>query len=672
MRSEVAGIVEIDHLLRKLRPLIPGDVKRWTEAIQVLDPDARRVLEQHIHARAADLLGESERKVLLPPPPRAKARGMLRLGEVVYEGLNSPFGLDATELLQGLGLYGRSGSGKTTVVFALLRQLARKRIHFLFLDWKRTCRHVLPSLAADARVCTPGRSVAPLRFNPLIPPPGMETRAYITQVVDVLAGAYTLGDGARNVLQRELLKAYQASTGWPTLDEVLQALEEGEASGRARGWRESAIRAIQSLTFSGLQGSAESSQVDLMSQLQSSSSVIELDGLGDNDKRAIVPLLMQWLFQARLQARTREKLELVIIIEEAHHLLYRSEHRSQESLMNQFLRQCRELGIGVVIVDQHPHLISSAALGNTFTSICLNLTEPTDVNRAAALTLLPSDEKRYIGMLPVGQGIVRMQNRWHAPFLVRFDHVPVEKGAVTDDVLRRCGGRLTRSPLTRPGRPGIPRAQRVRATDVLSPEAFLLLMDVFRHPLDGVRRRYERLGVSMQKGGKLKEELLAEDWAVASAIPVGRTRRLVLAPSRHARRTLAATGASTRASVEHGFWQHYWAARLRREGYRATVEAPRSGGRVDVLAESRERRVAVEIETGKSDAVRNVQNCLRSRIDHVLVVATSKSAERKVTAQLGRAGLLADARVVVGTCSDVKWNRPDGARSAGSDLAHSS
>lgn len=458
MRWEGGRAVGVEEVLRKLRPLIPTEVKSWTEALTALDGEGRRILEHHVHARARDLLGDHDQVVLLPPPPRAKARGPFKLGEVVYGDVSHPFGLSAAELLQGVGIYGRSGAGKTTAVFALLRQLARRRINFLFLDWKRTCRHLLPSLSSDVRIYTAGRSVAPFHFNPLIPPPGMEQRPYITRVVDILASAFTLGDGARNVLQRELLEAYARTDGWPTLEDVLQALEREGGVGRERGWRESAIRAIQSLTFSGIRSATESRQTGLMEELQASSTVLELDGLGDNDKQAIVPLLMQWLFQFRLQARGRERLELVIILEEAHHLLYRSSSRSRESVMNQFLRQCRELGIGVVVVDQHPHLISSAALGNTLTSICLNLTEPTDVNRAAAISLLRADDKRYLGMLGTGQGIVRVQNRWHAPFLVRFDHFPVEKGAITDDLVGRHGGRLTHSPLRSAGRPGIPHA----------------------------------------------------------------------------------------------------------------------------------------------------------------------------------------------------------------------
>lgn len=209
-------------------------------------------------------------------------------------------------------------------------------------------------------------------------------------------------------------------------------------------------------------------------------------------------------------------------------------------------------------------------------------------------------------------------------------------------------------------------------SDTLSHEALELLRDVFQHPEDGVRKRYARLGLSMQKGGELKEELLVAGWVLAKLVPVGRTRRLVLAPTRHARRMLGSVESSSWASIEHQFWQHYWAARLRRRGYQVTVEGRRAGGRVDVLAQSARHRVAVEIETGKSDAVRNVRNCLQSRFDTVLVVATTESAKRRVAAQLDRAGLLTDPRLRIGVCASAMLPASSQRGAEGGELAHSS
>lgn len=601
-----------------------------------------------MNARARELLGAYEDNVLLPPPPRKRAVGSLVLGEIVYPGLpRYPFGLHEHELLQGLAILGRTGSGKTTVVFSLLERLARRGVTFMLWDWKMTGRHAAPELGADVQLFTPGRSLLPMSFNPLILPPGMEQRSYVTKVVDILASAFSLGDGAKNVLQRELLAAYERGDGWPTFEGVLRSLEREEGTGRARGWRQSAIRALQTLTLSSFTTRDESSQAALVQELLNTSSVIELDGLGDNAKRAFIPLLMQWLFEVRLRSAAREQLKLVVVVEEAHHVLYRSEQRSEESLMNQFLRQGRELGIGFVVVDQHPSLLSKASLGG-FTTISLNLTEPSDVNRAAALSLLGRDEKRFLGMLPVGQGIVRMRDRWNAPFVVCFDHLPIEKGAVTDEVLRVRSGRWSRSSARRSGRRGIRRVPRVPFEGALSSEARRLFDDVVQHPADGMRRRYERLGLSVRKGGRLRDELIARGWVEAQVISLGRTRRLILGPTRHARRVRGLNTEASWGSIEHRFWQHYWAERLRSDGYEVTVEARRHGGRVDVLAQRPGESVAVEVETGKSDAVRNVRSCLRSPFDRIVVVATSKEAKEKVVRQLERAGLLGRVEIRVG------------------------
>jgi len=38
--------------------------------------------------------------------------------------------------------------------------------------------------------------------------------------------------------------------------------------------------------------------------------------------------------------------------------------------------------------------------------------DPADINKAAAVCLLDADEKKYFSILPVGQGIIKLQDRW--------------------------------------------------------------------------------------------------------------------------------------------------------------------------------------------------------------------------------------------------------------------
>lgn len=637
--------MNVTDLLRKLEPLISEDVRNWRKSLPLLDSETQRLLEQHIVATAQRLLGNWDQKLLLSPPPRKKIRGAISLGTVMYDAPLYSFGLSQSELLQGLGIYGRSGAGKTNVVFQLIKQLERLAIPFLFLDWKRTARQMLPSLGRAVNFYTPGRDLSPFMFNPLIPPPGLEEKVHITQLIDLLSSAYTLGDGAKSLLEKVIHQAFEASDSWPTLASVLNILENTELSGRAAGWKATALRALQSLTFVDLLDQGEGDQAELVKHLLDESTVIELDGLNDNAKKFLVPVLMLWLFQYRLQAPDREQLRLVVIIEEAHHLLHRNR---SESEMEKFLRQCRELGIGTVVVDQHPHLISSAALGNTYTSICLNLKEPTDISRASAMSLLGEDEKRYLTMLPVGHGVVKLQDRWHQPFLVRFSKVDVRKGLVTDQVLSRH----LRNGRARFGRSwSFPSPPPVRSVGVLdhrvSTDGFRLLADCAAFPSDGVRVRYQRLGFSMDKGNRLKNRLLDIGLASGAEIPIGKTRRLVLRPTRYASEVLRLDANPTAESIEHEFWKRFYFERFREAGYRVRFEAPRVGGCVDVLANRGRERIGIEIETGKSDFLSNVQNGLKSGFSQIVVVATTEVARVTIEEQLSAKGLLIRGRVDV-------------------------
>jgi predicted RecB family endonuclease len=87
------------------------------------------------------------------------------------------------------------------------------------------------------------------------------------------------------------------------------------------------------------------------------------------------------------------------------------------------------------------------------------------------------------------------------------------------------------------------------------------------------------------------------------------------------------------------------ARQLEAWSYEVQVESPRVGGYVDILATKAGRRLAVEIETGKSDAVQNARNCLRSGFEKIWTVATTREAFQKVSEQFNAAGLILPERI---------------------------
>ncbi len=393
------------------------------------------------------------------------------------------------------------------------------------------------------------------------------------------------------------------------------------------------------------------SQAAFAKSLLRQNTIIELDGISQNTKKFLIPLLCYWIYSVQLAGSTREQLKFVIFIEEAHHILYRHEYRAKETLMNVLLRQCRELGIGVVLIDQHPHLISSAGVGNCYTTICMNQKDPSDITKAAGLSGLEEGEKRLFTMLPVGQGIVKLQDRWLSPFLVQFPLMDIQKGAVSDVLLKQfLSGEIPLRVLRERCGVSSVAAPHSPATDTLEDGAFDLLHDVMQHPDGGVDTRYKRLGIGSGRGHRYQRQLLRSKLVRSERVKVGRTYRVFLRVTNDAKLLLLpSTGRDPRASFVHEYWKRRVAHHFETLGYTVVLEAPRpkGGGCMDISAWRASESVAIEIETGKSDVVANVKRDLLSGVQEVIVVATDAGALQKVERALARAGLILPGRLRV-------------------------
>ena len=147
--------------------------------------------------------------------------------------------------------------------------------------------------------------------------------------------------------------------------------------------------------------------------------------------------------------------------------------------------------------------------------------------------------------------------------------------------------------------------------------------------------------MSADRGHRIKTTLVRDGMLEEQRVHIGRTRRTLLRVTRAAGRALGlAPRTDPRESLAHAYWKHWYAHHFRQHGYHVHVEAPRITGRVDVLATRRRERIAIEVETGKSNIVHNVTADLRSGFDRVLVIATDLAALEKIEHVLGSAGLL--------------------------------
>ena len=438
--------------IRKLVPVLGKEnAQRLSMAYLLGDEEVRKRIFELVDATKAAVFSSDELResVLMEPPPRDIATsGEIEVGEVIYGKKKVyPFRMSIASMLTHVGIFGSSGYGKTNVSYCLIERLSEKGIPVIVFDFsKRNYKDLLATKLKDRiDIYTIGRDPSPFKFNPLRPPEGVSLSQWIKEFSAVFDHAYWMMGGGRHIILKALEAIYEQKEH-PVLHDIKVWLDEyGDARlpARERNWIATATRPLDSLCFREIgkifrcRDGVNPSEFFRPGRV----TVLELDALDTNDKTFFIEIMLQWVRDWFLVSDSREKLRGVVILEEAHHVLNRekSSKLGAETLIELIFREIRELGLGMVYIDQHPSLVSYPALGNTSTHIYMNLGLDTkhasDILDASNMLGLDYDEEgSYLRKLPVGEGFVlNRMSGFPRPFTVRFDEFEIPKGRVTDE-----------------------------------------------------------------------------------------------------------------------------------------------------------------------------------------------------------------------------------------------
>ena len=388
-------------------------------------------------------------KVFLDPPNQEKCKGEFHLGTVQYPPgkAYAPYGLRENEWIKHMLIVGMTGAGKTNLAFQILLQLKANGKPFIVFDWKRNYRDLLqlPQLE-DLKVFTIAKDVSPFHFNPLIPPPNTSPGEWLMKLVDVLMHAYFVGQGVEYLLRDAIDWAYEKCGMFdgqpkevPTFHLVKSYISKKNLQGRMQLWKASALRVLESLTFRhGLGPVLNVGEQWDYEKLLHDNVVMELDVLADADKIFFIEAMILWLYEFRKTEGKREEFKHALIIEEGHHVLsqHKEIHEGAETIMETCLRQIREFGESVVVIDQEPSKLSNSIKANTYVKITFNLGNGKDAQEIARCMNLTPEEADYIDLLDVGQAIVAMKGRVHVPLLVGFPKISIRKGLNADAAIK--------------------------------------------------------------------------------------------------------------------------------------------------------------------------------------------------------------------------------------------
>ncbi len=602
-------------LFKKLKPIMGEDIYPLQAVYLAGDEESRKSVEKILSIIYSNAITG------IHPPPLSASLGKYPLGTVLSGNQElHPFSLQDEDWFH-IGIFGQTGRGKTNAMLHLLQQLNKNNIPWLVFDWKRAGYRDL--IEKDIHVFTVGRDVSPFYMNPLIPPPGVDNITWYKQFIQCISHAYFLGHGCENIMQDVIGK------DTPTLIDVLRKLQTYPAKWRKLQWLQSTERAIKALCYGGINNVLNAKECQPISHWLERKVILELDALTDSEAKFFVNIIMSQIYLYRKELRP-SGFQHVTVIEEAHHILKKEQESVEaKSVMDKIFREIREYGESIIIIDQMPSTILNSAFANTATQITLSLKHSNDVRAAGNGMMLDRDEQQFLGKLPVGTAIVKLQNRWHAPFMLKLPFVKIETGKTTDEAIRaKMRSYLPQQRVIYPEKTQPEIIQVISDTDKYSKK---LLMDIAQKPLIAIANRYRLLGLNPKTGNEYKQQLLKLGLVKEVNINNGKGRIKLLELTDKGKTLMKKFGHSR--SLRHGGVEHlYWVKRVKKllQGYKVLEEHPIGNGEtVDLAIIGKKKKIAIEIETGKSNAIGNIKKCLAAGFE-VVSVGTYTKVFRKI------------------------------------------
>ncbi len=364
----------------------------------------------------------------------------IRLGHI--PGREDPVTVPIRSLTKHALIAGSTGSGKTTTVLELLRQLwIDHEIPFMVVEPVNSdandYRRLLGEPGFDSlEIVTVGdEGMRPLRFNPFEVPQNVLVAEHVANLHACFKAAFGLWEPLPSIYMEALNLTYlhagilssERADGeprtWPTAVEFMRAMREVTSdlsyAGEVKSNIEAAsIRRAEQLVTGVAASTFLTNRPNDITALLDRPVVIELKSLGSGDEQALMMALLLNAITEHYQSvrGASSNLEHLTVVEEAHRLLERSgggrgqeEAQAKEQAAQAFantLAENRKYGEGVLIAEQLPTKLVQDAVRNTGLKIMHRLTAEEDRRYLGETMGFDEPQMRYATRLVTGEGLV--------------------------------------------------------------------------------------------------------------------------------------------------------------------------------------------------------------------------------------------------------------------------
>lgn len=347
-----------------------------------------------IYAATNALANFEIRNVLFPAPSISMQPSEVTVGTIIDNGLatNNQFQLSKTDFNNHMIVAGITGSGKTTTIISMLRQLASQEIPFLVLDPlnKQDYRALMPQ---GVNIYTFGKNTYnPLQFNPFQISPNISIGTHITNLMGVFRSAFAMTfpveakfdlylrctyynfcfcEGQKNLDLNHIIQA-DRSYRFPTIQHFIHVITKLNTPqiGQSHFSQDlyEAVNRRADMIQAHLTGIFQAENPPF-NQLINTPSVIELGNIGDPERiHFVMGLFLLRFFEEITSTGKATELQNVIVIEEAHRFMTPDPDKNHD-IYEQILAEARGYGTGIIIADQMPGRLIPGVLGNTNTKL---------------------------------------------------------------------------------------------------------------------------------------------------------------------------------------------------------------------------------------------------------------------------------------------------------------
>jgi hypothetical protein len=546
-----------------------------------------------------------------------------------------------------VGIFGATGSGKTTTALRIIRQLCEQRKPFLILDPKGTWHNIVKKpYARNVKVLKLGSKYAPYTFDPFKPLAGMDMDTLVSDVVETICDSQYLGFGAKELLLRACRSAREK--GNLSIKGIYDEFHRLPVGGvKEKSWYASTLRALNSAT-TGILGKVLSIPDNIpFEKLMDSQVICLLDLLVDSDQVAMFNgLMLNRIYWFRKLAGIKEKFKHLLVIEEFH-VLSKADYARGESRIDFIIKMCREFSRGVMVIEQNPGGISQNVLGNLNTVISMNLGHQKDINAVGTAMVLDADARKHLGRLPTGWAVCRVKDRFPESVLVKVDHELLDKSELSEEKIKAHNkGFVSQISYTDPA--SIARKRPIDRRDKFTQLDRKILRYIKINAGVNLKNAFISLGVSYRRGNKIKNKL--------EGLKVIRSEKACTDTGKEIQLFLTAEGDRYLQNTEDtrrlgGKW-HRSAVNALARYYRARDFRVRLEYRnVDVFADKGSEKIAVEVESlsGTKDLVNAVQNAIKALklADRLEIVVKNRQAAARLEKALNQSPLDSFKRIKI-------------------------